>query len=149
MIQHGHEQTVEQLVLRSQLSEIAKITGWIERIASRFSIPSRVRFAMNLCLEEALSNIIRHGYRSEENRPIVLHLMNPEPGYLVFVVEDEALGFNLLEQPELPPMNPWNGRLGGQGIRLIRRFADTLDYDPMPNGNRLRIGFFVDSAGGA
>jgi anti-sigma regulatory factor (Ser/Thr protein kinase) len=104
---------------------------------------------MNLCLEEALSNIMRHGYRSEGNRPITVYLTNPESGYLVFVVEDEAPQFNLLNQPELPPLNPFSGQLGGQGIRLMRRFADTLDYDALPNGNRLRIGFFARPGGGA
>ncbi len=32
-------------------------------------------------------------------------------------------------------------RVGGQGIRLLRHFADLLEYEPISTGNRLRIGF--------
>jgi hypothetical protein len=31
--------------------------------------------------------------------------------------------------------------LGGHGIHLLKEFADALDYEPTPNGNRLTIRF--------
>jgi hypothetical protein len=32
-------------------------------------------------------------------------------------------------------------RVGGQGIRLLRQFADKLDYEQLPTGNPFKIGF--------
>jgi hypothetical protein len=31
--------------------------------------------------------------------------------------------------------------VGGQGIRLVRQFADAVEYQPKASGNRLRMGF--------
>jgi anti-sigma regulatory factor (Ser/Thr protein kinase) len=57
-------------------------------------------------------------------------------------VEDEAPSFNPLIAPELPELKPQDDiRVGGQGIRLLRRFTDALEYEPVPGGNRLRMGF--------
>jgi anti-sigma regulatory factor (Ser/Thr protein kinase) len=47
-----------------------------------------------------------------------------------------------VDAPELPPINLLDEvQIGGQGIRLLRRFADTLEYRSTPTGNRLTIGF--------
>jgi anti-sigma regulatory factor (Ser/Thr protein kinase) len=68
----------------------------------------------------------------------------PRGGYFVLIVDDEAPRFNPLESPELPLVSPCEDgevRIGGQGIRLLRQFADTLHYESTPTGNQLRMGF--------
>jgi hypothetical protein len=92
MMASGIDQTQDRLALRSQLSQMSQLPAWIERLAAHHGIPADIQFAIDLCLEEALSNVIRHGY-------------------------------------------------GGQGIRFLRHFADSLEYEPTPAGNRLSIGF--------
>lgn len=138
----------EQLTLRSQVSELARIAPWIDGLAARYSIENKTQFAMKLCLEEALSNIIRYGYSDEPDHSLTVQLTNPRKGYLVLVVEDKAPPFNPVEAPELPPYSLEDNRIGGQGIRLLRRFASTLEYLPTPAGNRLSIGFFAAGLAG-
>jgi anti-sigma regulatory factor (Ser/Thr protein kinase) len=42
----------------------------------------------------------------------------------------------------LPPLSSLEElAIGGQGVRLLRRFADALEYQATPTGNRLSIGF--------
>jgi serine/threonine-protein kinase RsbW len=148
MTGNGHDTTGEVLNLRSRMSELAQIHVWIERLAARHAIPANVQFAINLCLEEVLSNIIRHGYAGQPENPIVVHFVSPRRDQFVFVVEDDAPPFNPVESPELPvPHSLDDIQVGGQGIRLLRRFADALEYQATSTGNRLRIGFF--SAGSA
>ena len=142
MTRNSTDQTHERLDLGSQLGDIAQVPAWIEQLASRYSIPKDLQFAMELCLEEALANTIIYGYRREAGNHLSIDFTSPSEGRFVFVVEDEAPKFNPLEGPELPPVNEADvSRVGGQGIRLLRRFAHTLDYDATPRGNRLRIGF--------
>ena len=132
----------ERLDLQSQLSDLARVPDWIERLAMQYSIPSRLQFSINLCLEEVLSNIVRHGYSSERDQGISLKFVNPRENYFVFIVEDHAPLFDPVHSPELPPLCPPDlGRVGGQGIRLLRQFADALEYEPLPTGNRLSMGF--------
>lgn len=141
MTGHGTDRTQEQLVLRSRLSEIAQIPPWIETLASRHAIPENVQFAINLCLEEAVSNVIRHGYGGETDWSVVVSFAMPRQESFVFVVEDQARRFNPLDAPDLPPMNPQtNTRIGGQGIRLLRQVG-ALEYEATPTGNRLKMSF--------
>jgi anti-sigma regulatory factor (Ser/Thr protein kinase) len=142
MTGNGKHTTGEILNLKSRVSELAQIPPWIERLASRFSIPESTQFAMNLCLEEALSNVIWHGYSGKPDHSIAVHFASPGKDYFVFVVEDQAPPFNPVDSPELPSLNEReNNDTGGQGIRLLRQFADSLEYQATPTGNRLSIGF--------
>lgn len=148
MASNTTENTNERLILRVILSEIAQVPPWIERLASDNAIPQSVQFASNLCLEEVLSNIILHGSggmdgkHGEQEGALVVSFSTPREGCFLFVVEDEAPDFNPLDQPELPALNPNEAmRIGGQGLRLIHEFADKLEYERRPAGNRLKMYF--------
>jgi serine/threonine-protein kinase RsbW len=142
MTGNGMDTTGERLELRSRMSELARLFPWIERLASRHAIPADTQFAMNLCLEEALSNIIRHGYSGKPDHSLAVRFTRPRKDYFVLVVEDEAPPFNPVISPELPAVSSLDEiRVGGHGIRLLRRFADALEYQTTPAGNRLSIGF--------
>jgi anti-sigma regulatory factor (Ser/Thr protein kinase) len=68
---------------------------------------------------------------------------NPRDGHFIFVVEDEAPLFDPLAVPEPPaPRSIEEARVGGNGVHLLRHFADTLEYQATPTGNRLTMGWF-------
>ena len=138
----------ERLALCSRASELGQLPGWIELLASRHAIPRRAQFAIDVCLEEVLVNIIRHGYAGSPDQPIIVRFAHPREDCFEFVVEDEAPPFNPLDAPEVPaPASLQDVRVGGLGIRLLRRFADSLEYQATPRGNRLILGFSAsDSA---
>src|SRR5580698_3630589 len=58
------------LTLKSQIEDLTLVWPWVEALAARYSIPAETQFAIELCLEEALSNIIRHGYPGHANQSI-------------------------------------------------------------------------------
>jgi anti-sigma regulatory factor (Ser/Thr protein kinase) len=139
---HGKQETKDRLILASRLSEISKVVGWVEDLAARYTISDRIRLSVNLCLEEALANVIRHGYGEAVERAICIEFTMPQEAFFVFTVEDEAPRCNPLDGPELSALHPDREfRIGGQGIRFLRRFADLLEYEATPAGNRLRMGF--------
>ena len=138
----GTDTTEERLTLQSRMSDLTQVPPWIERLATKHTIPDSTRFAMNLCLEEALSNVIRHGYSGTAGPFHRGPICQPRENYFVFVVEDDAPPYNPVDSPELPALSSLDEvRVGGQGIRLMRQFADALEYKPTPTGNRLSIGF--------
>lgn len=144
MDSHDANTDRELLVLESKLSEIARVPPWLESLAALHAIPSRTQFAMDLCLEEVLSNIIRHGYGGESSHEIAIRYQTQRNGFFTFVVEDHASLFNPLTVPSPPvPRALEDISGGGQGIHLLRQSADTIEYEPMPNGNRLIIGFIA------
>jgi anti-sigma regulatory factor (Ser/Thr protein kinase) len=131
-----------QLVLGSQLSDMERLPVWVDSLAATYGIAENVKFAINLCLEEVVSNVIRHGYSGKQEQFVSVQCSSPRAGYLVFTVEDDAAPFNPLERTTLPTIAEQDEeQIGGQGIRLLRGFAYTLEYEARPAGNRLHIGF--------
>jgi anti-sigma regulatory factor (Ser/Thr protein kinase) len=136
----------QRLTLQSQLHELARLWPWIEALAAEYAIPADTQFAIQLCLEEALSNIVRHGYRGQPDQPITVECTTPaETRKLVFTVEDRAPAFDplALSAVEEAPAPTLIDQLqeGGRGIRLMRKFAGSLAYQRLPGGNRLTIVF--------
>jgi serine/threonine-protein kinase RsbW len=126
------------------LSELARLHGWVERLASEHSISSRTQFAMELCLEEVLSNVIRHGYASAPDGSVTVQFTEPQSHQFLLIVEDQAPCFNPLSfTAQKSPSSSDEVPSGGWGIRLLREFADSIEYQRLPGGNRLLIGFLM------
>ena len=114
---------------------------WVDALAAEYGLSGETHYAINLCLEEALSNIIRHGYSGQPDHAITIDFTSLGTS-LTFTIEDQA--------PHFTPMEPADSRPaasieeyqpGGLGVPLMRRFAGTLHWEPLPHGNRLTIGF--------
>lgn len=121
------------------------LPAWIEQVAKDWAVDDRTHYAIHLCLEEAISNVIRHGYASgTDNSEITVCCSESPDGQLMFTVEDGAAPFNPLTAPTAPLLDE-DGEIpvGGRGLTLLRGFADSLSYEPLANGNRLRIGFAI------
>ena len=140
----------DRLELDSRIAELARVQSWIEAVADRLGFTEKDRFAIHLCVEEALSNVIRHGYRSEPGHPIVIR-SSVSAGSLCITIDDQAPPFSptdsysqqlsdLAEPVSLDSVIP-----GGNGIRLLHRFAGSLSYTRLPGGNRLTMKFMVPS----
>jgi serine/threonine-protein kinase RsbW len=142
----------EVLVLQSELGDLARVPPWIERMACAHAIPPNTEFAMNLCLEELLSNIIRHGYSNEPGHAISICFSAIRKNEFELAIEDQALPFDPLTAAISPLEETLEGRRrGGLGIRLVRSFAGSMKYEALAGGNRLTLRFSapVAAAGGA
>ncbi len=137
-----------RLTLKSQLDDLALLWPWVEALAAEYAIPADTRFAIHLCLEEALSNIIRHGYRGQPNHTITVDCASPEANaWLVFTVEDQAPPFDPLAPSPLRKrpfprrsmsFGPEAGASGCCASSPVR-----LAYQRLAGGNRLTIGFVL------
>ena len=133
-----------RLTIQSRLEDLALLWPWVDSLAAECRIPQDTLYAMHLCLEEALSNVIRHGYQGRPGQPISIEFTQ-RPGVLEFIIEDQAPPFDPLALPETDP-GPAPASidefpLGGLGIGFMRKFAGSLAYQRLPNGNQLSIGF--------
>ena len=138
-------QPKQRLTIQSRLDDLGLVWPWVESIAAKHSVPSDTLFAIHLCLEEVVSNVIRHGY-SQPDRPISVDF-STEPGALAFVIEDEAPPFDPLASTAIEaapaPASIDQLPLGGRGIPLLRKFAGSLSYERLARSNRLTIRFPV------
>jgi serine/threonine-protein kinase RsbW len=109
------------------------IGPWLDRMSAAFGLNRRADFALRLCAEEAASNLVRHGVAAGAPDDIVLRLA-AEPDHLRLIIEDGCASF---DPGNAPPAEP--GKLGGQGIHLMRQHAHTIDYERAGSLNRLIV----------
>ena len=131
---------VRRLSLSSTLADLARVAPWIGEQAEEYGIPGETRFAIELCLEEVLSNIVRHGYRSEPGHALMVDCSCAN-GKVVFTVEDHAPPFEPKQPGEAEIQHLNTITPGGQGVRLLYRFADSVEYERLEAGNRLTLAF--------
>ena len=131
-----------RLVLRNDVAELQRLAGWIEGFA-QYSISSDVSFAVQLCLEEAVANIIMYGAARDERLEIAVELELERNGAtLVARVEDNGRQFDPTRAP--PPVVATSlekAKVGDLGIHLMRSFASGMDYERREGRNRLTLRF--------
>jgi serine/threonine-protein kinase RsbW len=134
----------ERLELDSRLTDLCRVWPWTEAWASQYGLAEQTRFALHLCMEEALANVVLHGYQNEPGHPVVIRCSVAD-GWLAFTIEDEAPPFTPVDTDLSKPADKADDlelmEPGGNGIRLLYRFAGSLQYERLPSGNRLTIGF--------
>jgi serine/threonine-protein kinase RsbW len=145
--QHAHWERV----FKANLSEIASAAKWVESIAVSAELPPAQEFAMQVCLEEIMSNVVRHGKcHSDSSRPsrsgrdylTIAIAIDAYEDRITMSVEDNGRPFNLgkavakkIDEP-LEQLQP-----GGLGIHLIKSFSSTMEYQLTEQGNRITVEF--------
>jgi anti-sigma regulatory factor (Ser/Thr protein kinase) len=132
-----------RLVLRNDLAELKRLAGWIEDW-SQHPVSPDLSFAVQLCLEEAVANVMMHCAGSDDRVEIAIELER-SGGTLVACIEDSGPPFDPTQVPP-PPLTPSleEVNLGELGIHLMRSFASGVHYRRRDGRNRLTL-HFVES----
>ncbi|WP_218133231.1 ATP-binding protein [Methanofollis tationis] len=103
---------------------LAAVTGALERLG----VPGEAVQALELAVDEAVTNIMLHGYSSSECR--IWISCGVEGGVVRVRIEDEGVPFDPTEAAEPDLEGDADERpIGGLGIHLIRRMTDELRYE--------------------
>jgi serine/threonine-protein kinase RsbW len=102
--------------------------------------PEGTRYNVLVALQEMVTNVLRHGYRLDESKPIEVS----------FELTDDSLQIMLRDQG--PPFDPlqWDtsdidvaeempSEAGGHGIRIARMVMDRVEYERTQGWNVLRM----------
>ena len=110
------------------LREIERLNRIVRQFGDLNEIPSRALYALNLALDEVVTNVVRHGFDDRSGQEVVAHITTQQ-GELMTVVTDSGRPFNPLEVPAPDLDVPLSERtLGGLGIHLVRSLMDSLEY---------------------
>ena len=133
----------QRLVLRNKLADLPELSRWVET-CTREDVSSDVAFAVALCLEEAVVNIIMHGGR--DGLEITVELAR-EPGALTARIEDNGREFDPTQAPAPAPATSLeDAKIGDLGIHLMRSFASEMRYGRSGDRNRLTLLFIEAEA---
>ncbi len=115
-----------------QVDEIEKLNVLVRRFGELHDIPSRALYAVNLALDELVTNTIVHGYKGHagdaaaEEFEVRIDVAGTE---LRAELRDGGRAFNPLEVPAPDLHAPLHAReVGGLGLHLVRSLMDRLEY---------------------
>jgi anti-sigma regulatory factor (Ser/Thr protein kinase) len=116
------------LELANRTEELVRLGPFVREFGSAQRLPTDVTEAVQLALEEIVTNVIRHGFDDAGPHTIRIRLERDGNGVSA-VVEDDGRAFDPLSRPVPAIAEPIERRsVGGLGLWLVRNNMDQLHY---------------------
>ena len=126
-------------MLSNQYSELRRISKWVHRIALAQGCTRELVHAVELSVNETLTNIISYAYRDDTQHEIVVELL-AQPERICVRIEDDGVPFDPLKAPIAAPSESLaESSHTGRGILLMRNLMDELHYERGDNRNSLTM----------
>lgn len=124
-----------ELKITSDPANLSDVRKRIEQFAQRARWPRESCDAIGLVVNEALANVIRHGYGGATDRPIVVtaEVLNDA---LRISIRDWAKPF---DPSALPERDVCEVRPGGLGLLCMRTLMDEVKYERLSDGMLLKL----------
>jgi anti-sigma regulatory factor (Ser/Thr protein kinase) len=136
------EETYRSAVrIRNESGELDKLTRWIVASCDAARLSGKTAFAVQLCLEEVVANILEHGKGPARASTIGVALERSD-SEVALEIEDDGGPFDPNQvASSLPAQTLEASSVGGRGIHLIRQFSSRMDYLRAGRLNQLRLTF--------
>jgi anti-sigma regulatory factor (Ser/Thr protein kinase) len=129
-----------QFELANRLEEIPRLAEAVETFCEEADIPPGHAYALNLSLDELITNLVSYGYPSGGEHRIAVS-MRVEPGQVVCELVDDALPFDPFHDAPSPDTEASveDRPIGGLGVFLVRELMDEVAYRRDGDRNHIRL----------
>jgi serine phosphatase RsbU (regulator of sigma subunit)/anti-sigma regulatory factor (Ser/Thr protein kinase) len=129
----------ELIAIPAQMSYLGQVRDFIDHIGKKYKYEDRMINSFKLVIEEACTNIIRHGYRDIKGGEITIKAIIRRQS-LTIVVVDQGISYDP-RQAATPDLEKYIqiGKKGGLGIFMMRKLMDDVQYNITSRGNELRL----------
>jgi serine/threonine-protein kinase RsbW len=126
------------LVIINKISELERITQFLESYGETWGFDSKTIFTLNLVLEELITNTVFYGYDDTDKHDISIRMVF-DNDLITLTIEDDGKPFDpfIVEKPEDLNKPLEERKIGGLGIHFVREIMDTYSYKRIKNTNRL------------
>jgi anti-sigma regulatory factor (Ser/Thr protein kinase) len=128
-----------RLTIRNEIGELARASALAREHLGRHGLEEEVVYAVDLALEEVVSNVIRHAYDDGDRHEIGIALRIV--GRRVEIqIADDGREFDPVSAPAADVDVPLERRrIGGLGIHLLRAFVSEMHYERLEDRNVLSL----------
>jgi anti-sigma regulatory factor (Ser/Thr protein kinase) len=132
---HETAPTKLELKISSDPANLRPVRKQIEALAQAAGLPREDYEAVGLVVNEALANVIRHGYNGATDRPIAISA-DVADGQIRLQIRDWSKPFDPAKLPKakLDLLKP-----GGLGLICMRRLMDEAEFVPLADGMLLKL----------
>jgi serine phosphatase RsbU (regulator of sigma subunit)/anti-sigma regulatory factor (Ser/Thr protein kinase) len=129
----------EEIAIPAQMSYMGQVRDFIEHIGTKYKYSDKIINSYKLVIEEACTNIIRHGYRDIKGGEISIKAIVRQQS-LTIVIIDQGISYDP-RQAQTPDLEKYIqiGKKGGLGIFMMRKLMDDVQYNITSRGNELRL----------
>ncbi|MDZ7372929.1 MAG: ATP-binding protein [candidate division KSB1 bacterium] len=142
------EETTYRLRIPSRTENLEIIREFVSRIARNAGFSEEDVGKIQLAVDEACTNVVKHAYDGDPRKPIDV-AVRLDYDRLTIVVTDEGKGFDP-KAVEISDISEYLAelRVGGLGIYLMRSLMDEVEYSIQPGvRNQVRmVKYFVSPA---
>ena len=128
----------ERRLYTNDVSELRKMSAWWREWVASADCDTEVQERGELCLNEAVANIIGHG-----GAPCAIAITFDTNGEGVrMTIADDGAPFDPVTYPApVLPRRLDEARPGGLGIYILRTYADVVQYSRVDGWNELTLTF--------
>ena len=132
-----------QLEISATAAEVRSASEWVFRMGRAFNVPQEQLDRLDICLNEALANVIAHNTMGPAPRSVELKMDirgDPDAGEAALTLLDDGPAFDVVaatlpqRASRLSEAEP-----GGLGLLMMRSFSDALSYQRVGARNELRF----------
>ena len=130
----------------ARATELRRMSEWFRRFAEETSVPQDAALDFELCLNELMENLVRHGCGDGCEHELSLTLER-EPKALTAILEDDGAQFDptsFVQRPDESRETVAGLSIGGWGIPIVRSFTSAMRYERRDGRNRTRIEMRID-----
>lgn len=129
----------QTFTLANDLAEISRLADGIETFCAPLDPGPKDLMAVQLAVEEAVTNVINHGYTDGQAHTFTVEL-TLEDRRLTTVITDDAPAYDPLARPEVDTSKPLEEReIGGLGVHLVKKLMDSAQYERRDDRNVLTL----------
>ena len=129
------EDNVLEIALANELREIVGAAAKIDAFCEENDLSPEIAYAVNLSIDEILTNTISYGYEDDEPHRIEI-IVRLEAESLVVVIVDDSAPFDLSATPEADLDASLEEReVGGLGLFLVHQMMDKVEYERVDGCN--------------
>jgi anti-sigma regulatory factor (Ser/Thr protein kinase) len=123
--------------INNKRPEIARLSGILEEFMDTNDVPMNVSFAIDLALDELLTNVVSYGFPDGGDHQIEVNVEVSDEEVAVQIIDD-GIAFNPLEKEEADTTLSVDEReIGGLGIHLVKKTMNSIEYQRLEGKNIL------------
>ncbi|MDQ6435511.1 ATP-binding protein [Mesorhizobium sp. LHD-90] len=127
------------LAIVNDLAEIGRIAPIIEKFCAEHGLGEETAHAINLSLDELLTNTISYGFE-DGGRHVIDIVVEAQGDRAVVTVKDDAAAFDPTEAGDPDLDADLDERpIGGLGIHIVRAMMDDIVYARVGGHNQLTL----------
>ena len=129
-----------KLTIDSNLKDVFLVGLAVNNICSYISFSDQESYHVEVCVVEAVNNLIKHAYGNETGHEVEINVML-YPNRIVFQICDKGKIMELVDPPELniDPDNLESLPERGMGMYIIYELMDRVTYEIFEDRNVLTI----------